>query len=79
MSIDIGIVVVSDATPSGTVASDPTQADWLWFQPNTNTWHKQVEGEWEAVVPDGVTGEFEGTPKKITLVNGIVTDFELDE
>ena len=34
----------------------------------------------EAIVPpEGVTGEFEGTFKKITVVNGIVTEIELDE
>ena len=34
----------------------------------------------EAVVPPGgITGEFEGRLKKIKIVNGIITEFELEE
>lgn len=31
------------------------------------------------VLPEAVTGEFEGTLKKITIVNGIITEIELEE
>jgi hypothetical protein len=34
----------------------------------------------EAVVPpEGITGEFEGTFKKIKIVDGIITEFEVEE
>lgn len=33
----------------------------------------------EAVLPEGLTGEFEGTLKKIKIVNGIITEIELEE
>lgn len=34
----------------------------------------------EAIVPpEGITGEFEGTFKKIKIVNGIITEFEVEE
>ncbi len=83
MSIDIGIVVVGEAAPSGSVTSDPSMADWLWFQPSTDTWHKYNGSTWVAVAAPshghgGVTGEFEGTFKKIKIENGIVTEFELE-
>jgi hypothetical protein len=29
--------------------------------------------------PEGITGEFEGTFKKIKIVNGVITEFELEE
>lgn len=30
------------------------------------------------VPPEGVTGEFEGALKKIKIVNGIITEFEVE-
>ncbi len=35
--------------------------------------------ELTAPIADGLTGEFEGVFKKITIVNGIITEFELEE
>lgn len=102
MTIDIGVLVVSEATPSGHISSEPGIADWLWFKPSTNRWHKvnSSTGAWEEVdVPthlhptledinflgdisvggdEGITGEFQGTFKKITIKKGIITDFELE-
>lgn len=51
MSIDIGILVVSEGTPSGNIKSKPSMADWLWFKPSTGRWHKisPSTGLWEEV------------------------------
>lgn len=49
MSIDIGILVVSEGTPSGNIKSEPSMADWLWFKPSTGRWHKHTDGSWEEV------------------------------
>ena len=46
MTIDLSVIIVSDNIPSGHISSDPTGSDWLWFQPSTDKWHKQVNGEW---------------------------------
>ena len=97
MSIDIGCFVVSEATPSGSISSDPSMADWLWLKPSDGTWHtyNTSTGSWDVVgavtIADltvsgsiivgsdaGITGEFEGALKKITIKNGIITEFELE-
>ncbi len=88
MSIDLGCLIVSEATPSGSITSDPSMADWLWFKPSTGVWnvYNTSTGQWAAVdvaehghPAAAVTGEFEGAFRKITIVNGIITDFELEE
>ena len=78
--MDKGLLLVSDATPAGYIASDPTMADWLWFKPSTGVWHKQSEGSWvEVDVPAhehaGVTGRFDN-PTRLDIVNGIVMGVE---
>ncbi len=99
MSIDIGIVVVSEATPSGSISSDPSMNDWLWLKPSTGAFHNYdgATGQWVEVThlhPSlgdieftgtitaggelGLTGEYEGTFKKIKVVDGIVTELELE-
>ncbi len=51
MTIDIGCLVVGEATPSGAISSEPGIADWLWFKPSANRWHKvnSSTGAWEEV------------------------------
>ena len=51
MTIDIGCLVVSEGTPSGSISSEPGIADWLWFKPSTGMWHKvnPSTGSWEEV------------------------------
>ncbi len=39
MSIDIGCLIVSEATPSGSISSDPSMDDWVWLKPSTGAWH----------------------------------------
>lgn len=82
MPLDRGILLVSDATPSGNIASDPSKADWLWFQPSTGTWHTHntSTGQWDEVArgsPDGVSGRF-NNPTRLDIVNGIVVGVEVE-
>ena len=54
-----------------------------WLQilsDGTRKWYERSNGGWTLVKtePGGLTGEFEGTFKKIKIVNGMVTEFELD-
>lgn len=51
MSIDIGNIVVSEATPSGNISSDPSMDDWVWLKPSTGVWHNYnpSTGEWDEV------------------------------
>lgn len=81
MSIDIGIVVVSEAAPSGNVSSDPSMDDWVWLKPSTGAWHKYNGGSWEEVaVPahehEGVSGRFSDITR-LDIVNGIVVGVEV--
>ncbi len=99
MTIDIGNVVVSEATPSGNINSDPSMDDWVWLKPSTGVWSNfdvstsqwvEVEhlhptlgdieftGTITADGEEGITGEYEGTFKKVKVVNGIITDFEVE-
>jgi len=50
MTIDIGVLVVSEREPSGNINTDPSMADWLWFEPSTGRWHQYNTGtsSWEA-------------------------------
>ncbi len=80
MSIDIGCVVVSETVPSGSISSDPSMDDWVWLKPSTGVWHNYdvTTGQWVPVGVAGITGEFEGTFKKIKIENGIITEFEVE-
>lgn len=90
MSMDLGTVLVSEATPTGRVASDPSMDDWLWLRPSDGTWHKYntSTGQWDIVevaahehpgLGGGITGEFEGRLKKIKVENGFITEIEVEE
>jgi len=35
MSIDIGVLIISENTPSGRVRSDADRSDWVWLNPST--------------------------------------------
>ncbi len=84
MTIDIGNVVVSEATPSGAISSDPSMDDWVWLKPSTGIWYNfdAATSQWVAVehlhTTQGLTGEYEGTFKKIKVENGLVIEFELE-
>lgn len=39
MTVDVGILVVSEATPSGNISSDPSMDDWVWLKPSTGVWY----------------------------------------
>ncbi len=80
MSIDLGVVVVSETTPSGSISSDPSMDDWVWLKPSTGVWHNYdaATSQWVPVGVAGLTGEYEGTFKKIKIENGIITEFEVE-
>ena|SRR3990170_3755364 len=61
MTIEIGVLVVQEDTPSGYVNSNPTMVNWVWFKPSTHQWFKH-NGEWEEIpLPDQFTnGYFSG-------------------
>ena len=52
MSIDIGIVVVSEDTPSGSISSDPSMADWVWLKPSTGAFYNYdtASSQWVEVL-----------------------------
>lgn len=60
---------------------------WLWLKPSTGVVSEFEGGNWVGkfklirvgISIEGLTGEYEGTFKKIKVVNGIITDFELEE
>lgn len=56
---------------------------FTWLQiltDGTRKWYERSNGGWALVKiePGGLTGEFEGTFKKIKIENGIVTEFEIE-
>ena len=70
-------IVILDTEPTTVVGK------FTWLQilaDGTRKWYEKPDGGWQLVKTElgGVTGEYEGTFKKITIVNGIITDFELD-
>lgn len=65
---------------------------WRTYNASTSQWVLSQDGFDSLKVADlaignsvtaggnaGISGEFEGAFKKITIVNGIITDFELEE
>ncbi len=73
--------------------SEPTSLDkvtWLKILPDgSREWYERTGESWALVKTESapalanhthadLTGEFEGTFKKIKIENGIVTDFELE-
>ena len=70
-------LVISESEPTTNVGK------FTWLQilaDGTRKWYERSNGGWSLVKtePGGLTGEYEGTFKKIKFVNGIVTEFELE-
>ena len=69
----------------------PSTHQWYAYNPSTSQWDLDLDG-FDAVrvvdltvtgsvtvgATEGVTGEFEGTFKKVKIENGIITEFELE-
>lgn len=69
----------------------PSTHQWYTYNPSTGQWDLDQDGFDAVKVVDltvsgsiavgdiaGLTGEFEGTPKKVKIKNGIITEFELE-
>jgi len=69
----------------------PSTHEWRTYNPSTGQWDLDQDGFDALKVVDlailgsltsgvapGITGEYEGTFKKIKIVNGVITDFELE-
>ena len=69
----------------------PSTGEWYNYNPATEQWDLAQDGFTAIDVVDlaisgsitsggfgGVTGEFEGTFKKIKIENGIITEFEVE-
>lgn len=83
-----------NATYTGESAPTGVGPGTRWYQPSTGQWraYNAATGQWEmehdgfdslkvAGVPvggAGLTGEYEGTFKKVKIVNGLITEFELE-
>ncbi len=46
MSNLTGILVFSEAAPSGDVNYNPTMGNWMWFKPSTGKWYKRIDSSW---------------------------------
>lgn len=70
----------------------PSTHEWRTYNPSTGQWDIDQDGFDSLRVADlaisssvtvggveGITGEYEGTFKKIKIVNGVITEFELEE
>ncbi len=69
----------------------PDTAEWYTYNLNTTSWDIEFAGFASLSIADltitssvisngqsGLTGEFEGTFKKIKIENGIITEFEVE-
>lgn len=78
-------IIISDSEPTSL-----NKVTWLKILPDgSREWYEQSGTGWSLVKTEAapasanhthadLTGEFEGTFKKIKIVNGIVTEFELE-
>ena len=75
----------------GTRWYKPSTGEWYTYNTSTEQWDLSQDGFTSIDVVDlivsgsitsggfeGVTGEFEGTFKKVKIKNGIITEFELE-
>ncbi len=76
----------------GTRWYQPSTGQWRTYNGSTYQWDMAQDGFGSLKVAQlaisesltaggapGITGEYEGTFKKITIKNGIITEFELEE
>ena len=76
----------------GTRWYKPSSGEWYTYNVSTEQWDLTQDGFASLDVADlkvsgsirvgeseGVSGEFEGEIKKITVVNGVITEIELNE
>ncbi len=82
-----------NATYTGESAPAGVGPGCRWYQPSTGQWraYNASTGQWDmeqdgfdslkvgGVPVAGLTGEYEGTFKKIKIENGLITEFELEE
>ncbi|KKL55409.1 hypothetical protein LCGC14_2255700 [marine sediment metagenome] len=86
---------MANATYTGETSPTGLGPATQWYQPSTGQWRIYNAGtsQWVliqdgfeslkvggvALVTGGLTGEFEGTFKKIKIENGIITEIEVEE
>jgi hypothetical protein len=85
---------MANATYTGEAEPAGVGPNTKWYQPSTGQWrtYNAGTGQWDMeqdgfaslkvggvpVGAGGLTGEYEGTFKKIKIENGLITEFELE-
>jgi hypothetical protein len=81
-----------NATFTGEAAPVGEGPGTRWYQPSTGQWrtYNAGTGQWDmeqdgfdslkvaGVSVGGLTGEYEGTFKKVKIENGLITEFEVE-
>ena len=70
--------ILASSTPPESTAYYQRWLDTSTGNAGSGRLHHYVGGEWVVVGDDLVTGTFEGGIKKIKVVNGLVTEVEVD-